>query len=61
MLFPHSDLMGDQSLGFKVSSIKESLQNNFDFNKLFGEGVNYTRLGDSVKLMKMINNNSDFA
>jgi hypothetical protein len=33
---------------FDVSSVKFLMQNNFDFNKLFREGISYQRLCDKA-------------
>lgn len=48
--FPNSTLMDKSVTQFDTSSIKFLMQNNFDFNKLFREGISYQRLSDKEKI-----------
>ena len=43
-VWPHSEILGDQTMQFKTSNIRFLMKHNFDFNKLFNHGVNYQRL-----------------
>ena len=40
-VWPHSEILGDQTMQFKASNIRFLMKHNFDFNKLFTLGVNY--------------------
>jgi hypothetical protein len=48
--FPNSKLMDKTNVQFDNTTIKFLLENNFDFNKLFKEGLNYERLSDKELL-----------
>lgn len=56
--FPHSDVLGNQTLQFKCSNIAFLMNNKFDFNKLFKEGVNYQRLSDGDRVRAIIEQNA---
>mmetsp|Transcript_10273 Transcript_10273/g.15632 ORF Transcript_10273/g.15632 Transcript_10273/m.15632 type:complete len:130 (+) Transcript_10273:178-567(+) len=45
-VFPHSTLMDKKVTQFDPSAIKFLIDNKFDFNKLFKEGISYQRLCD---------------
>ena len=45
-VWPNSAIMDKQIMQFDVSSVKFLMQNHFDFNKLFSEGISYQRLSD---------------
>lgn len=45
-VWPNSTMMDKQIMQFDVSSVKFLMQNHFDFNKLFREGISYQRLAD---------------
>ena len=53
-VWPHSDILGDRVNQFKSSNIKFLMQHNFDFNKLFKEGINYQRLSDEALVRQKI-------
>ena len=53
-VWPHSDILGDRVMQFKTSCIKFLMQNNFNYNKLFQEGVNYQRLADEALIRQKI-------
>lgn len=53
-VFPNSDIMDKEIVQFDTSSLKFLMSNNFDFNKLFREGLNYQRLSDVDKLRERI-------
>ena len=40
-VFPHSEILGNKTTQFKASNIQFLMKHNFDFNKLFKEGINY--------------------
>ena len=40
-VFPHSEILGDKTNQFKSSNLAFLMKHNFDFNKLFKEGINY--------------------
>lgn len=40
-VFPHSEILGNQTLQFKASNLRFLMKHNFDFNKLFKMGINY--------------------
>lgn len=48
--FPNSKLMDKKIVQFDSSTLKFLLDNNFDFNKLFKEGINYTRLSEKDQI-----------
>ena len=52
--FPNSNLMDKQILQFDTSCIKFLIENNFNFNKLFKEGVSYARLSDKDHIRQRI-------
>ena len=58
-VWPHSDILGDRVNQFKSSNLKFLMQHNFDFNKLFKEGVNYQRLSDEPLVKKKIDLRSE--
>ena len=51
---PNSQLMDKKVMQFDTSCIKFMLENNFDFNKLFKEGLNYTRLSEKEEVKSRI-------
>jgi hypothetical protein len=40
-VFPTTSMMGKRTMQFNTSNINFLMSNNFDFNKLFREGINY--------------------
>jgi hypothetical protein len=53
-VWPHSEILGDQTMQFKTSNIRFLMKHNFDFNKLFNLGVNYQRLSDQALIREKI-------
>ena len=45
-VWPNSTIMDKQIMQIDTSCIKFLLDNKFDFNKLFREGLTYTRLSE---------------
>ena len=52
--FPNSEIMDKRVLQFDSSCIKFLMSNNFDFNKLFKEGISYQRLCDKEIIQQRI-------
>jgi hypothetical protein len=46
--------MDTKVVGFESSAIKFLRENNFDFNKLFSQAINYERLSDMPKIQKRV-------
>ena len=53
-VWPHSEILQDSTMQFKVSNIRFLMRHNFDFNKLFNMGVNYQRLCDQELIRQKI-------
>lgn len=48
--FPNSKLLDKKIVQFDSSTLKFLLDNNFDFNKLFKDGINYSRLSEKDQI-----------
>ena len=53
-VWPHSEILGDQTMQFKASNLRFLMKHNFDFNKLFNLGVNYQRLSNGELIAEKI-------
>jgi poly(A)-specific ribonuclease len=53
-VWPNSNLMDKSIMQFATSNVNFLIQNNFNFNKLFKEGLSYQRISDKNLILKQI-------